>query len=213
MLLSYEELILMNSISGGGSLPAVPPLADGFDKTSLIKKATKSLEEKNLLEQGRLSDSALALASSLENFRNAKRTMLLNALQISNVSTDFLVLLLPLKGQYELRKVLKTELLFKCFKDFPELFTGENALITSTPITMNLENWETTHADESEKGLTYQVKVEGKTQSAGILYKQADKVFHYDLVNKKLEQINPLLARRILLKTLSIHEETSNTVK
>ena len=114
MLFSENELILLNSISGGGEIFGLPISFKSNNKKKEIANVINNLINKGLLKSKmELSPEGVLAALALEEYRTSKRHVIINRLHIAFSAKGDAIVLLPInKGEYELFRVNK-EPIFK----------------------------------------------------------------------------------------------------
>ena len=208
MILTGEELILLNSLSGGGKLFGVAGLPAGTDTEELMKRNLENMDAKGFRVDGRLTDEVLQAAKLIAEYRTASYHCTLNRLRMAELSDQAMILLAPVEGGKQLLPILKADLVLNLLKSFVFLCRADGEH-EDRPITeISPEDWAASPLSAgSNNGLTYSGARDGEIRETGILYAHGQQIFHYKLNNRSLWSVKASTARIHICRLLHFAED------
>lgn len=205
MLFSENELILLNSISGGGEVFGLPISFKSNNKKKEIANVINNLINKGLLKSKmELSPEGVLAALALEEYRTSKRHVIINRLHIAFSAKGDAIVLLPInKGEYELFRVNKEELLvfvLRTYKFLCEKGDGKRPIFKRYDIDEVLKD-----LYGNDDNIVIGVFENKNKIKEEIIYYMNNKLFLYRIEQSVIGETNAPYIRRELVSILDIN--------
>lgn len=205
MKFTENEMVFFNSITDGESLFGIPiTFRIKSSQREEIDKTISSLAAKGVLEkESKLSKKGALPASAIEDYKNAKKYVIINYLHIAITDKDAVVII-PLKNfEYEVMRIPTEAIMVMLLKKYEILCRKTNGQVTENKY-VNIDNILRELNEKRYSSIILGIFENDKTVNEYVYFWDDINTYRYDFKKQIKSKIDPVIVRKEIAGALSI---------